>query len=1012
MQLLQAYSKAWNALGAGVSLFIAQPLFATEPPSAPVLRIEAEMHTAGIKRISSDARSSVALTVSDDKTARLWELPSGKLLRVLRPPVGEGNEGKLFCGALSPDGVRAAVGGWTGYEWDKTMSIYLFDTVSGRLLRRIGGLPEVVNDLAFSPDGSRLAAALGGGNGIRLFEPATGKLIGEDKEYGAASNGVSFSPDGRRLASGALDGSVRLYSLAAALSSSSPSSAAKGLRLVAKEPVRGGKEPHSIRFSPDGTKLVVGCVDSTAVVVVSSKDLSFLFAPDTAGVNEGNLASVAWSADGQTVFAAGTWEDGTGVKRIRRWSSGGKGVPKDTQATSSTVMDLRPLSGAGLLFGAADPSWGIVDATGERALFRQMPVADFPPAGRYFNLSADASVVGFAFEAFGKKPAQFSLSERTLQRALGTSSGATSGFSRSLNVPKLDGIPVTNWNNTIAPKLRGEALALERYERSRSLAIAPDNSFFVLGTEFWLRCFVADGAERWKVAVPAPVWAVNLSADGQLVVAAYGDGTIRWHKAADGGELLAFFPHADQERWVLWTPEGYYDASPKGEELIGWHLNRGKDTAADFFPAAKFRDQFYRPDVTARVLQTKNVTTALKEANEEAGRRTPPPGSPSSSASAETVIARMQPPIVELAVAGAAKGSVEVEGTTFLLRYRVRSSGEPATRVRVLVDGRPVEAEAPLPGSATATAEAKVTIPARDCVVSVLAENKFAVSEPATLRLVHKVPTPAGGAAASASAAQPTALKPKLYLLAAGVTDYLNNDQLDDLHFAAKDARDFAAAFQRQEGGLYGKVEAKVLGDKEATAANILDGLDWIKAQTTSKDIAVIFLSGHGENDEQLRYYFCPHDYDKGKRLRTGVGFEQIQKTVQGLAGKVLFFIDSCHAGNALGKLFAAKSGSSGVDVTRIVNELSGAENGAIVFTSSTGRQLSLELSQEGNGAFTKALVEGLDGQADLLRNGTITVSTLEAFVAERVKKLTEGQQSPTVAKPQTVPDFPIAVKR
>ena len=55
---------------------------------------------------------------------------------------------------------------------------------------------------------------------------------------------------------------------------------------------------------------------------------------------------------------------------------------------------------------------------------------------------------------------------------------------------------------------------------------------------------------------------------------------------------------------------------------------------------------------------------------------------------------------------------------------------------------------------------------------------------------------------------------------------------------------------------------------------------------------------------------------------------------------------------------------------------------------------------------------EGLDGQADVLKNRVITVAGLEVYVAEHVKKLSGGQQTPTVAKPQTVPDYPIAIKK
>ena len=259
----------------------------------------------------------------------------------------------------------------------------------------------------------------------------------------------------------------------------------------------------------------------------------------------------------------------------------------------------------------------------------------------------------------------------------------------------------------------------------------------------------------------------------------------------------------------------------------------------------------------------------------------------------------------------------------------------------------------------------------------------------------------------------PAALKPKLYLFAAGIAHYKNNDQLPNLAYPPKDAQDFANVFKQQEGGLYQKVEVRVITENGATAGDILDGLEWIKHQTTAKDVAVVFLSGHGDNDEERRFYFCAEDYDRARRLRTGVSFEEIQKTLASIAGKVLFFIDSCHAGNALGKLYAAKGAATGgSDLTRLVNELSSAENGAVVFASSTGRQESLESDEWKNGAFTKAIVEGLNGKADLLQNGKITVNELETYLAERVKELTEGQQTPTVAKPQTIPDFPIAVKR
>ncbi len=70
------------------------------------------MHTAAIKRIGVDASCSLLATASDDKTVRLWSLPDGKPKRVIRLPIGDGDAGKVYATALSPDGRLLAAGGW------------------------------------------------------------------------------------------------------------------------------------------------------------------------------------------------------------------------------------------------------------------------------------------------------------------------------------------------------------------------------------------------------------------------------------------------------------------------------------------------------------------------------------------------------------------------------------------------------------------------------------------------------------------------------------------------------------------------------------------------------------------------------------------------------------------------------------------------------------------------------------------------------------------------------------
>ena len=546
--------------------------------------------------------------------------------------------------------------------------------------------------------------------------------------------------------------------------------------------------------------------------------------------------------------------------------------------------------------------------------------------------------------------------------------------------PITEGLGVTDWKISESPKLNGKPLPMKN-ESAMSLAILPDRSAFLLGTAANLRLFDATGKVIWRVPLHTPAFVLNTN--GNVAVAGLNDGTIRWYRLKDGREILALFPHPDRKRWILWTPSGYYDASPGGEDLIGWHLNNGPDKAADFFPASRLRSTYYRPDVIDRVLKTLDEAVALQQANDESGRKQ----------LAEVSVRQKLPPVV--AVASPADGA-EVSVTPVKVRYTARSS-EPMTGLKILVDGRPVSAEGAGP-SAKESGEISVPIPSQDCEISVIAENRYAASEPATVRLRWK------GAVAVKEEFQ---IKPKLYVLAVGVSQY--QDAELRLGLAAKDALDFSAAWTEQKGRLYSGVEARVLADAQATKGNILDGLEWLQRQVTQKDVAVLFLAGHGINDPNGVFYFLPVDADLERLKRTGISQSDITSTVTMIAGKVLVFIDACHSGNLMGK---TKRRGLVVSSGAVVNELASAENGAVVFSSSTGRQYSQEKPEWGNGAFTKGLVEGLSGKADFRSAGRITVNMLDLYVSERVKELTEGQQTPTTVKPPNVPDFPVALLR
>ena len=184
-------------------------------------------------------------------------------------------------------------------------------------------------------------------------------------------------------------------------------------------------------------------------------------------------------------------------------------------------------------------------------------------------------------------------------------------------------------------------------------------------------------------------------------------------------------------------------------------------------------------------------------------------------------------------------------------------------------------------------------------------------------------------------------------------------------------------------------------------------GLSWLRRQTTARDLAVVFAAGHGMTDAKGRFWFLTSDADPDELSTTAISREDITDVLYDLPGKKLLFLDACHAGAALN---AGARGLERTDISAALNDFAQAEGGVVAYAASTGREFSFERAEWGHGAFTKALIEGFGGKADLLHKGTVTTATLDAFLEDRVKELTGGQQHPVMTRPKTVPDFPIAL--
>ena len=475
-------------------------------------------------------------------------------------------------------------------------------------------MSEVTHFLTFSPDGRYLAATLGEGAGLRVFDrDKDWSEAFRDDQYGDGSHGAAFSHDGR-LATTSLDGLIRLYKY-------EPNTDNPNFHRVG-EPIEApsGRKPYRLAFSPDGERLAVGYDFVAAVDVLDGMTLKRLGGrkPGDVTASVSGLSQVAWSRNGQTLLATGAVEDGQGRLPLFAWDQGGLGgEQRMTYCAPNTAAGVDALPDGQILVASTQPCLGLMDARGEPIRTVASPVLDFRWQTDEMRVSEDGKVIDFGYGNPGMAVLRFDVTSLTL-----STPPPNDGLTFA---PKRDGLTIDGWRDGRSPTLNGLALPLAAYEIARSLAIAPDAKRLFLGSSFALKAFDEAGAQKWRWQSRNEVSAVNASRDERVLVAAYRDGAIRRHRADDWRELLALqiLPNKESDPtkwdWVLWTPEGFYEATPGAENVLKWVTNHGPDSAATPLPVSAI-PRLHRPDALPLVLQELETARALGIAELTAGR--------------------------------------------------------------------------------------------------------------------------------------------------------------------------------------------------------------------------------------------------------------------------------------------------------------------------------------------------------------------------------------------------------
>lgn len=545
-------------------------------------------HDAAIIDLAVTADGSRAITIGEDKTAKIWTLADGKAVAAIPLP---GVPQRL---AISPNGAKLAV----AIKAETGVAVNVFDAATGKRLQGLEETPGVAA-LAFAPDNRAVIVAAD--KVVQQVDAAVANVIEVHK---GGATGIAFLPNGHAVTCGK-DKTIKQWDLATGkavrtiatlpdtvnavgVSRDGAQIAAAAGKLAKIWNAADGKELQSIAhpaevislgFNADRSRLVTGTTDNLARVwdLATGKELQ-AFGHGAA------VHGVAFNPAKPTLVATATADKTAAVHTITI-----------TRALVASTMPIRAL--------AFNPASGHLITAGDDKLVKAWN-ASAPTPERTFS-GAAAAVLSVAVSKNGATLAagcaDKSIRVYNFADAALIESFPAPGFVRSLifhpsNSALLSGgddKAATLWNiayqpGNPPPSTFGKPIQSFAHPSGVSgVALSADGNTLVSAGDDKL-------ARVWKVAAEGPtknfghpnlVDAVAFSPKGELLATSCHDGNVRIWDIAKGNQLRAMVHTAPNNMTqqppavycIAWSPDGKLLASGGYDRSIKiWNAADGK----------------------------------------------------------------------------------------------------------------------------------------------------------------------------------------------------------------------------------------------------------------------------------------------------------------------------------------------------------------------------------------------------------------------------------------------------
>jgi WD40 repeat protein len=496
--------------------------------------------------------SARLLSYTTAGTANVWDVATGKLLR-------SDKQDEPSVLALWSDGKRARI--------CCSDAITTFDLAAGPSKRTRAVIASVnyPTAAAFSQDGSLLALAARDGT-VRILQAESGKPIRVFNPPAATTIlSVALSPDGAQVLAGENGPRMQLWDLSAARLVRTTETGIErifslgmsrdGQRVVVSDGLkfelrevatdrlihtfeRGDQHPSPVVLSPDG-KLILAPTDDGSLGLWDVEDGRLV------RKLTGDLKTAAWaafSADSRLIATDGE------PRTVRVWEV----------ATGQLVRTLKGLEEFARPVGFFPDGRHILVASGDTSGTRMWDIE----SGKRAGAGVYPEAASYTFSPNGQRLLAFNIEDIQL-------------------VASENGQPIVTIAGQIPFQIPGEFL--------------PDSQSIVTGsydTTLTRRDVNTGGIISTFSGHTGAVAALAITRDGKRAVSGSPDTTIRlW--SVDTGETLATLLVTRNGEWIILTPEGFFSASAKGNELAN------VVSGFEVFPLQRFHQLLHRPDLVA-----------------------------------------------------------------------------------------------------------------------------------------------------------------------------------------------------------------------------------------------------------------------------------------------------------------------------------------------------------------------------------------------------------------------------